>query len=74
MPITRRPNSTEFEGVSYFPRHRPIMYAVRIVPFLEVHYDVKRPFATFYGGPEHTKANLTPKNDHIYRKYANLFF
>ena len=31
MPLARRPNTTEFEGVTYRPRHGLIMYAVRIV-------------------------------------------
>ena len=31
MSPARRPNTTEFKGVSYLPRHGPIVYAVRIV-------------------------------------------
>ena len=31
MPLARRPNTTELEGVTYRPRHGLIMYAVRIV-------------------------------------------
>ena len=30
MPSTRRPNTMEFKGLTYFLRHGPIMYAVRI--------------------------------------------
>ena len=30
MPLARRPNTMEFKGVTYFPRHGLIMYAVRI--------------------------------------------
>ena len=30
MPLARRPNTMEFKGVTYSPRHGLIMYAVRI--------------------------------------------
>ena len=31
MPPARRPNTTQFNGVTYFPRHGPIVYAVKIL-------------------------------------------
>lgn len=31
MPLARRPKTTEYEEVTYFPRHGLIMYAVGIV-------------------------------------------
>ena len=30
MPKVRRPNTTEFKGVSYLPRNGPVVYVVRI--------------------------------------------
>ena len=30
MPPTCRPNTMEFKGVTYFPRHGTVIYAVRI--------------------------------------------
>ena len=35
MPPVSKPNTTEFKDVTYFPRHGPVMYAVRIVNIFE---------------------------------------